>query len=355
MSISANGFPDFLGASERSTFEMHMRDIAHALCIGRMELLAGAGMSRESGVPCGAELGKLFLESILSANPTTAPSAARIDELLKRHPLELIAEAVEQIKGTKRAFLTALLTKHFVTTQYDLNAAHKTLQTLHLWFGKPLFSRIFTTNFDLLLEKTFGDCAKTITETNYSQIRECEINGLLPIIHLHGTLERDDTYQITEKDLFNPSQRFLKNELLNALYVADAFVFIGYSMSDPDFRSLYREYLNLMELRQQIAAKTYLVAPASDWAEFMLGQEIWKGRNAVWIPLDASSFFRLLRNELERISDAEVRSRLKKRLSIQDDDALDERLAELAATLEYTIDETKSFLLDSRDKSGARV
>src|SRR5437660_12055688 len=101
---------------------------------------------------------------------------------------------------------------------------------------------MFTTNYDTLLEEALGpDFSESITEKNAAEIQQVRDDGKIPVIHLRGKLDGD--YQITEPEIVSDQFRLLNMEVRAALHHADAFVFVGYSLNDIDFRQFYFKFL----------------------------------------------------------------------------------------------------------------
>jgi len=110
----------------------------------------------------------------------------------------------------------------------------------HLSFGALPFDTIYTTNFDLLLEEAFQRLKKPLR----SIVGELQMpfhGGLLTtsIVKMHGDLRHEEQIVITAEDY----SRYLDNYPVIATHLAAQLItktalFIGYSLTDPDFNNI---------------------------------------------------------------------------------------------------------------------
>jgi hypothetical protein len=343
-------YPAFVGAAERVELDRAMSRIAKAVTDKRADFLFGAGMSVASDVPSGLRLATELLGLFFSDGSL---DEARRRELAMTLPFECIAQAIERSSGKARDDLTAYLKEVFLSRTLDINQAHRDFLSICFWDGRPMLNRIFTTNFDPLLETALGARGVRITEDNTQEIANVQRAEKLPILYLHGTLESGN-YQITESDVFDRRFRALHHIFRTALNEADAFVFVGYSMSDPDFRSLYLDYREEMDLRQKAKKKAYIVAPEEDVHTYALGKGIWESREAVWLPLDAESFFSGIRSILDQRVSKEEKERIMKKYHLKDEKAFLEKVELTAQILRIEKGEAIQFLSEARTKTGAK-
>jgi len=206
----------------------------------------------------------------------------------------------------------------------------------------------------MLLEDAFDRKGKSIGHEDDKDIDAVLRSGLIPIIHLHGKLE--GKYEITEADVFCETPHRMHDRLERALDDADAFVFVGYSLSDPDFRSLYRRYRRRILDRPSGPKKedktTYVVGPEDNRRKYRLGADIWLDRGAIWIPLTAHDFFSRLREFLEhKIGTTELES-LQHKYRTQDTKAFSQKAARIADILCLDSEESLGFMMDARMVSG---
>ncbi|MFQ5652771.1 MAG: SIR2 family protein, partial [bacterium] len=109
-------------------------------------------------------------------------------------------------------------------------------------YGRPTLPAniVFTTNFDDLLEGAYRKAGRPVNlvigATELPFWDESRVN----LVKLHGTCDRPDSLIITEQD-YNTIYRSnaLIVQQLNTLLATKTFLFIGYSVSDPDFNQIY--------------------------------------------------------------------------------------------------------------------
>ena len=143
---------------------------------------------------------------------------------------------------------------------------------------------------------------------------------MLPIIHVHGTL--DTTYQITETDLYEEDHKLVQSMLLSAIIGARAFVFVGYGMADPDFLRLYHTHRKYIKNdRKKEGKMTYAVTPLDCPHEYQLADAVMEQRETVLIPLSASDFFAELRERLDNTIEREKLQVIARKFDLNPDDS----------------------------------
>jgi hypothetical protein len=325
-------YPEYIGASEANEFDKILDRIVNGLKYYEVQFLFGAGMSRLSGIPTGSDVLTKILQDFFPSDGELSPTPERIQDLATEFPFEATVQGYQKSLMNGRRDLTRFLTTTLINPDYLPSGAHHDFCSLCYSEGKFRIDCMFTTNFDDLLERAIGlERAVSITETNAREIRKERENGRLPVLHLHGMLTGE--YQITEKDVFSDAYRILQSEFLNALISKDVFVFIGYSMNDPDFRRLYGTYRKNVETRGEEEKKTVIILPARDQFSYMLGRKIWDTRGATWIPIGAETFFARLLNRKKNKFDKEQREIIKQKYDLRDDDALNDLIAKTADVL----------------------
>jgi predicted NodU family carbamoyl transferase len=114
---------------------------------------------------------------------------------------------------------------------------------------------------------------------------------------------------------------------------SDAFVFVGYSFSDPDIRSIFMRFRDALTLRSAEERDVFVVSPCATDEEFAVGKAIWSSRGAVWIPLSAETFFRNLVSVLEQSHLTTKRQELMSAYDLADDQSFDDKVAQIANLL----------------------
>lgn len=197
---------------------------------GRCVLFVGAGVSYEAGLPTASELGEMLADE--TGYPTTFP-----------HSLLDIGQYYQEMFGRASLVnkLSKVLQKHACPSETHMLIAALTEK----------FKLIITTNYDSLLEEALLDI-----EYPFYIIREAvdlpnaPMGTDVPIIFkIHGSLDtrnivltRDDYYRYFGKSLKSALGAFLKAQL-----AIGTFLFVGYSLRDYNFVSLFESVRNELE------------------------------------------------------------------------------------------------------------
>jgi hypothetical protein len=148
----------------------------------------------------------------------------------------------------------------------------------------------------------------------------------LPVLYLHGTLESG--YRLSESDTYNLDTPLAR--LMVADMVLNWFVWIGYSLTDADLRTLYLSTRDLLA-REGLVKKPFVIHPLNpnesdstkrDEAknkEWKLADAVWKARGVRFIPGRAEVFLPALVERVRRGWGDELAVKIiKKRLHITD-------------------------------------
>jgi len=305
--------------------------IARELVNGRIGFLFGSGMSIPSGGIDGQQLAyQLIKKGYFPARDDSTDS--EFQEQLKRassaYPLEAIAAGVAQKQTFQKTGLREILEE--VTFPNKKPSKHKGHEKLATIIERLHTVRmLFTTNWDLLLEDSIGVNAIKITPDDQKQymfnIDDLKTKGVL-VIHLHGTF-KDKPY-ICEKDLMDFDKPLF--QLFLSEMMTKSFIFIGYSLSDPNIRALYYKAANILsKINEELKKTTYVVFPPKDEVDKIVSKNTWQARNAVYIPLDAENFFIRLQSAIETHALSEMKEKLCKRLGLTSMDLIDQRINEI--------------------------
>lgn len=347
--MSDSFYPSFIGDTHR--LDQAFERIIQALRTRNAQFLFGAGMSESSGIPIGLALINKLLKVFFPSSSENPPNDEELKKLAHAYPIECIVEAVENMPGPGRSDLTGLLESIFIEPEYRLSSAHHDFQSVCLWGGSPRLYNVFTTNFDMLLEKALGHrLAVPVTEKNAKYIKEINQNGKICIIHLHGRLDED--YKITETDVYDKTYRVLNNEFRSALTTSDAFVFVGYSLNDPDFRDVYMDFRREILDRKTVNKETYFVSPAEDEHHYKLGKAVWDARGAIWIPLKADDFFAKLKLIMDSGLRRNMVEKAMEKYHYKDDAAFEEFVNKTAKLFQIDHDEAVVLLNEIPKPSG---
>lgn len=106
--------------------------------------------------------------------------------------------------------------------------------------------RIYTTNYDNVVENIFAEERKTYTEKTISDTVEPPLRGVTQLIHIYGSIRSISPNNFKEKFLLTESQRdsspFLKSlwyrRFNDDILSASSVFFLGFSLTDIDLRRL---------------------------------------------------------------------------------------------------------------------
>jgi len=326
-------FPLYLGDDEVVSLQRRITEIALAALARQLGLLIGAGFSFEArGLPLGSHLAVALAEDL--GYPEI--SARRLADT---YGLSVIAEQYGRVVTGKRQQLVDTVSR-MLTTSGDGSQVENDLKAI---VSNCDISRIFTTNYDSLIETALGDQrSATIAETASAltkfehDIRRKEFTG---VFHIHGTTTNP---VITETDLQKPRSIFfeeLRHELLSRV-----FVMVGYSFRDESITDVFESIYELLKKTRE-ERKTFLVSPIEEEFEYRFAKQYWEDRcDVCLIPMGAGAFFAEFLEQLHtvgsvkpideisvkiRSSPADVKERLKRLCDDVPDLALDD-MAEIA-------------------------
>lgn len=348
-------FPEYVGV-EKHELHRAIEKIAHAIkdSNSRAEFLFGAGMSISSKIPSGPALAKELLKRFFKHGGRSSPAKGKgskeenkLAPLESKYPLEALAEALARTEDLAPCLEDILLKK--VVLEYSAHNMFKSICSLESEVAVP---RVFTTNFDDLIEKKIGD-HKALAVDFENVDRLAHAKGAdrfkMQVIHLHGVL--DKKYIITESQIFDNNGSFMNSVFESALTNADAFCFVGYSMSDPDLRAVYHRHRTKILQRPKDhtghnESTTYFIAPPDDEFDYAVGREIAKARGGIWIPLDALGFFTMIRRKLQGAYGVEAIEAVAQKFGFSDNDynSIDEKAKRLARIMNVDKSDALQFM-----------
>jgi hypothetical protein len=227
-------------------------------------------MSFVSGMPLAAKLSEALLSEMF------LPHEKLDRTLISAYPVDAVAEAY--VKKVDEASLYAIITRTY-DRPATLHEGHHALQYLA---DQGFVGRVYTTNFDTLLERAFSERGFTITDANLDSLLTIEDENRIPILHLHGAVGRAP--KIIESELFEldtPLGRLLTADM--SIYW---FAWVGYSMTDMDIRHLF--FATRRALRLQKAAKApfviYPLTSPTPEMEWRVADQLWRARDCHFIP-----------------------------------------------------------------------
>ena len=205
---------------------------------------AGAGLSLYAGFPSGNELKEILLNNL------SKPEKESINVNL---PLSSLAEEFCRLKNNSRNSLIRILNKIFLNKIPLSKECHQNLALI------PHFKTIITTNYDTLIEDTFGENGQFVYSVK--QIPYLE-NGKTHIFKIHGDLKEPDSIIITDSDYNN----FFKLDSENGVYwtvikerlSTNSVLFLGYNIEDPNVSVVFDKITDELGANRK---ECFLVAP----------------------------------------------------------------------------------------------
>lgn len=243
VAISTSAPETYLEEGELDDVRNKIAHIADELVGGRVGFLFGSGMSAESNGLLGRDLGFNILKHAFARSaPDPLPDEIqkKIEAVLCKYPLEAIAEAATKELPTGFNGLREFIAQKIVPHDAKPHDGHLALISLAQAYN---IQRIYTTNFDNLISNAFSAGGKTITESNLREMNEAIQQGKTVIVHLHGTLQEKPL--ICECDLVSSTGPLF--QLFLADLMCEVFIFVGYSLSDPNLRALYFYAKDILE------------------------------------------------------------------------------------------------------------
>lgn len=201
---------------------------------GHCVLFAGAGLSAAAGFPNWVSLVRNLAKA--ERPPGVEPKSAALEALIARGKLLEAAEWLREELGPDR-FHQAL--------RDELARVPKTLSPTHRLLPQFRFRAIITTNFDQLIETAFENRLPVATQRDAGDVAR-HLGANTPFLYkIHGDIERPETIVLTSDDF---AEIILRNDalrtVLQALFLTNPMLFVGYSHADPDFDLVVREHVN---------------------------------------------------------------------------------------------------------------
>lgn len=314
-------------AGEDAAIQDTIAKIADQVGKGRVGFLFGAGMSIPSGGLAGQTLAqqlvrKAFLAHIRDELPPALNDAVR--DIVAKYPMEAIADGAWPNLPYRTEELEDFLKGAVFPQPPTINQGHLHLAQLAQRYNLRL---LFTTNWDGLLEEALGTNAVPVTENSLHKLDRALASGDVAVVHLHGTF--NDEPLICEKDLMDPTRPLF--QVFLSEFLSKVFVFVGYSLSDPNIRVLYHRARQTLATRKRLEKNTYVVYPASNETESRVAAAVWKQRDMEYIPLTAEDFFRELHKQVMEIISVRLFDKVRKRLGIANQEDLRDNINRILA------------------------
>jgi hypothetical protein len=209
------------------------------LKMGRCVLFAGAGLSRWAGLPDWTTLlGKIVAR--LSQEDPGGPGYAELKLMIESGKL---LEVAEYCKDRLGPLYKDTLVAELTVNNTDIPEPHRIIAELP-------FAAIVTTNYDKVIEQSFIRLGrawpKSPTHKESEELSRLLFEGRFFVLKVHGDIYQGDTLILTTTDyreLIHANAAF--SAMFSALLLTKAIFFVGYSLSDPDFRILLDRQLSI--------------------------------------------------------------------------------------------------------------
>ena len=226
--------------------------------------------------PLGNELANLLSDKFLSGNYNGSPLAFVADLSISESDLFTVQSYINEI-----------------FEKFEPNDSH-------ILFSSFPWKAIFTTNYDLILEKSYQRNSNTVQNLSvvYKNTPEQQIfNNIntVPYYKLHGCIMHinDENLPLilsTEQYIDHKLNRDRLFSKLHELSLDYSVLFIGYSNQDINIRTILQELGKLKDARP----RSYIVRPHIDEAE----ARYWEGRKITSIKLGYDQFIQQVSNSI---------------------------------------------------------
>jgi hypothetical protein len=206
------------------------QELVEQIARGNTALFVGAGLSQGAGLPGWSDLLAPLAES-LGVPPNTDPLKIAQYYEVKRGRQALVSHIIEQTDTTGKA----------------PTGNHRRLARLgvHTWM---------TTNYDDLIEQTLREAGERFTKVVRDQDLPYISTDAVTLVKLHGDRDQPDTIVVTQQDYYTYFRRFPRvKDKLSGLLLEKTFLFIGYSINDPDFNQIQAEIAFDLQQHQRMA------------------------------------------------------------------------------------------------------
>jgi len=223
--------------SVQNARERAISELAEALKVSRAGLFVGSGISSISGLPSWKMLlGELI--DRLDGQPGLEPGIISDAKLLLEDKSKWLTLA-QLLKRELGQVYTDYITERFTDNKIKPNKVHEAFVELD-------WKVIVTTNYDRLIErafaKKFGDEGDipVFTFSSAPKIASNYRRGSKFILKAHGDArEAPESIVLTETDYRHLVHREIGYQtILQAIFTTNSFLFIGFSLTDPDLHLL---------------------------------------------------------------------------------------------------------------------
>ena len=162
------------------------------------------------------------------------------------------------------------------------------------------FDVVFTTNFDQLMERALRAQARQVNVVvEDSQVGRIRTDDRVTLVKMHGCVSAPDTIVVTRDDYETYTQRHPAIvTYLQSLLAMRTFLFVGFSLTDPNFRAIYSTVQHVLGAYRRFAFAMMLETGQNPhlW-------RYWYRKRLVLIPLrDSANVQAFLTTGLRKVS-----------------------------------------------------
>jgi len=169
----------------------------------------------------------------LKALPEFSGREEELDEFFDQQDALDCAELFRHSVG--KANFTQFLRKQFTTANPELTPSHEALAVLPV-------AELFTTNYDELIELAFKGRDLTVSIKPDQFIARLPNKPKHHLIKLHGSISQPDTIVLTRSQYADSRRtRVEMFDHLRGRLRETPFIFVGYSLTDPNFTVIHDE------------------------------------------------------------------------------------------------------------------
>ena len=206
---------------------------------GRLVLFAGAGLSAQAGLPTWRSLVQDIVDATIAEAMQGEEARAELERMIEAGKWLQIADHCKVKLGP--GGYARLLGERLGDTGRPVPEAHRLAVRLP-------FAAWITTNYDKLLERAYaeerGGLPKTLTSLDTEALGRLLFDGAPFVLKAHGDLDKPDSLVFTSRDyrdLIHGNTAF--SAAFSAILLTHSVLFVGYSLSDPDFNLLLDQQL----------------------------------------------------------------------------------------------------------------
>jgi pimeloyl-ACP methyl ester carboxylesterase len=209
--------------------------LVEALRKGKCALFVGSGFSVSAGLPTWDKLIGELIE-LLKREVPADPVLPELDDLRKNSKyLDIAQHAAEAL--SRDAFTSFL--------RQQIRRVDARPGEIHRLAARLPFAFFVTTNYDQLLEQALPDVT-VATQADTQLLSNLLYDGGRFLLKAHGDIDRSDTIILTATDYqkaihLQPSF----GQIFSSLKLHYSILFVGYSLSDPDFNLLLERHVAL--------------------------------------------------------------------------------------------------------------